>query len=121
MTKYSWVSRKSESRQMKGIHPVWRGIGFIFMIVTPIVGFFLTSLILAQNAIEGWFLIPRDLVAPGRDPYLYLKIGGTVVIVFVVYILFLFVTFLTYRIFGPKRLGPQDAPQTGYSGKPSRR
>ena len=121
MTKYSWVTRKSETRKKAGIHPVWRGIGFIFMVVTPIVAFFMTTLILAQNATRGWFLIPRDLIAPGRDPYLYIKIGGTIVVVFIVYVLFLLVTFLTYRLFGPDRLGPQDAPQTSFTGKESRR
>jgi hypothetical protein len=121
MSKYSWVSRKSNSSTKVGIHPIWRGVGFILLTVTPIAAFFLTAYILAENASRHWFVIPRDLVAPGADPYLYVKIGGTVTVVFLVYILFMLITFMLYKLLGPSRLGPMDVPQVAYRGKENRR
>lgn len=87
------------------------------MTLTPILAYYLTAVLLTQNSVNGWFAIPGDLLAKGSDPYLYLKIGGTITLVFLVYILFMLVTFLTYKLFGPSRLGPTDVPQIGITGK----
>lgn len=103
------------------IHPIWRGIGFIFMTLTPILAFYLTNLLLTLNSASKWFTIPRSVLANGSDPYLYVKIGGTIVIVFFVYIIFMLITFITYRAFGPKRVGPLDVPQAAFHGRAHRR
>lgn len=120
MTKYS-DSRRVSAKKKYVIHPIWRGIGFIFMTLTPILAFYFTDLLLTLNAMENWFPIQKSLLANGSDPYLYLKIGGTILIVFFVYIIFMLITFLIYQFFGPSQLGPMDAPQTDFSGKPRRR
>jgi hypothetical protein len=99
------------------IHPIWRGIGFVFMTLMPILAFYLTSLILTLNETNQWFEISKTLLAKGSDPLLYLKIGGTIVIVFIAYLLFMIITFASYRMFGPPRVGPLDAPQTSIQGK----
>ncbi len=120
MSKYR-ESESSSTGKITGIHPIWRGIGFIFMTITPILAYYTTVVVLSLNSTKHWFTIPRSLLAHGSDPYLWIKIGGTFVVVFIVYIIFMLVTFLTYRLFGPSRLGPLDAPQTGFSGKAHRR
>ncbi len=120
MGKYNDIKSPIGSNAVR-IHPVWRGIGFIFMTLTPILAFFLTTLLLTMNTTSKWFTIPRSLLANGSDPYLYVKILGTVVIVFIVYIIFMMITFFTYRAFGPSRVGPMDAPQSAFHGKAHRR
>ena len=121
MSKYDAYRPEKPRRRTMQVHPIWRGIGFVFMIVTPIVAFFATQLILEQNVEKRWFTIPRDLIASGSDPYLYVKILGTIAIVFVSYAIFMLITFVVYWILGPSRLGPMDTPQRSFRGKQYRR
>lgn len=120
MGKYD-AFRQERKKKPNVIHPIWRGIGFVLMILTPILGYFGTSLLLSLNKENGWFAIPGDLIARGSEPYLYIKILGTFLFVFIFYAIFMFVTFLVYRIFGPGRLGPEDAPQVAFRGRTHRR
>ena len=121
MSKYSSFSRETVQPKPKGIHPIWRGIGFIFMIIAPIIAYFATILVLEENANQNWFTIPRDLIAKGADPNLYVKIIGTITIVFLLYALFMLFTFVIYRLFGPSRFGAHDAPQEAFRGRRHRR
>ncbi len=116
MGKYSSFMRQ-KPRVKRTVHPIWRGFGFVFLIVAPFLGYFTTILLLDENKKQGWFAIPRDLIARGADPYLYVKIIGTIIVVFLLYALFMLLTFVLYRLFVPKSLGPQDAPQVSYRGK----
>jgi hypothetical protein len=109
--------RQPTVKKEKKVHPIWRGIGFIYMVLAPILSYFSTVLILEQNKIERWFSIPFDLVAPGRDPYLYVKIISTLILVLVLYAIFMIVTFFMYRFFGPSRFGPTDVTPKMYRGK----
>lgn len=121
MGKYDAFRPQYQRRKAIRIHPVWRGIGFVFMVIMPVVAYFATTTILIENQERNWFRIPRDLIASGGDPYLYMKIIGTIAIVFVSYAIFMMITFVMYRIFGPSRLGPLDAPQKAFRGKTYRR
>ena len=116
MGKYESFSPPTE-KKIKTVHPIWRGIGFIYMIVSPILAYFASLLILDLNRTNQWFRIPYDLRAPGTDPLLYVKIISTIVLVFVLYIIFLFITFFVYRIFGPSPYGPTDVRPKRYRGK----
>lgn len=113
--------RRPVVKKEKTIHPIWRGIGFIYLILAPMLAYFSIVLILEQNRVEHWFSIPRDLVAPGSDPYLYVKIISTIVLVFLLYAIFMVFTFFMYRFFGPSRFGPTDVIPTRYRGKRYRR
>jgi len=121
MGKYGSFTRQGVPRKTRTVHPIWRGIGFVFMVVAPFIAFFSTVLLLEENAKQDWFNIPRDLIASGADPYLYVKIIGTITIVFLLYALFMLITFFVYRVFGPPKLGPMDAPQTPFRGRKYRR
>ena len=92
------------------VHPVWRGIGFALMIIIPFISYFASLLIIAANKVHNWVPIPPDLLLPKGDAYLIIKIILTVGVAFVIYAVFMLVTFLSHRLFGPARYGPEDAP-----------
>ncbi|OJX41432.1 MAG: hypothetical protein BGO78_01490 [Chloroflexi bacterium 44-23] len=103
------------------IHPIWRGIGFVLMIVTPIMGYAASILLLDLNAQNRWIPIPRDLIIAGKDPYLLIKLFITLIIALLIFLLFQIVTFFILRISSPSRYGPTDVPPVRYTGRKYKR
>lgn len=124
MSKYSDYTAQVERARFRKreIHPVWRGIGFILVVLTPVLAFFGSLLILQLNAQNGWIAIPKELLAKGvSDSFLYVKIFLTITLSFLIYAIFLLFTFILYSIVAPPRYGPLDAPQPRFRGKAYRR
>jgi len=118
MGKYSSYSRRdAPSPKIRTIHPIWRGVGFAFIIIIPIFSYAAALVLIEQNSKSGWFQIPADLIFKGADPLLYIKIIVTITIAFILYIIFMLITFLVYSMFGPKRYGPYDVPPIKYRRK----
>ncbi|MEW6651253.1 MAG: hypothetical protein AB1453_13845, partial [Chloroflexota bacterium] len=42
------------------VHPIWRGVGFLLMIITPVLGYFGALVLIEQNAKQNWFTIPPE-------------------------------------------------------------
>lgn len=112
MTKYSqFRGSTSRSRQEKQqIHPIWRGIGFIFMVLAPVMGYFGSLIIIEANKQNKWFIVPRDFLASGADSYLYIKIGLTIILAALIFFVLQFIGMIILRISGPDRYGPLDVP-----------
>jgi len=110
MSKYSYRDQQAKKSGGREIHPIWRGVGFAFIILIPIISYAATQVILEQNKLKHWFPIPSDLIAPGRYPLLYIDILGTVAIALALYAVFMLIAFIVYSIFAPPRYGPMDAP-----------
>ena len=106
----SYSEKKPGYTDRPEIHPIWRGVGFGMIVLIPIVSYFASLLLIAQNEISKWVAIPPDLMAKTGDPYLYIKIGMTIVLSLIVYVVFMLITFIAQRLFGPSRYGPMDAP-----------
>jgi hypothetical protein len=115
MGKYQSFRRESKP-PTREIHPIWRGIGFVLIILIPFMAYTAAILVLNENASRGWFPIPADILARGSDPMLYVKILLTLLIAMVLYIILLFITFLVNKFFGPDRYGPYDVPAVTYKG-----
>ena len=116
MGKYdSHVVQKSTRRQEK-VHPIWRGVGFLFIVLAPIISYAAAVLLIQENNARGWYPMPYDLMAvPGHlfyfgDPLIYLKLILTVAFMLVLFALFMFVTFFVNSMFGRSRYGPYDLP-----------
>lgn len=110
--------RQKKSLNKMEIHPIWRGIGFILLIITPVIAYFCSIFLLDENIKNGWVKIPKDIIAYGNsDPYIYLKIFLTVVFMVLIYGIYTFITFLLFSLFGPKRYGPYDVPNVSYKKK----
>jgi hypothetical protein len=116
MGKYQSYMRQPERKKEAPIHPVWRGIGFILMIMIPIMSYAGTLVLLDANRQQGWISIPPNLLAPGPEPLLYVKIIVTVFLMILLFGIFSLLTFIIYRIFAPPRYGPFDAPPVRYRG-----
>ncbi len=115
MTRYGEV-KEDEIRKRK-IHPIWRGVGFILIILIPIISYIGTLVLLETNMRNNWVVIPPSLLISGKDPYLLLKIILTICLIFILGCLFTLITFFLTSIFAPPRYGPYDIPPVPYRGK----
>jgi hypothetical protein len=90
------------------IHPIWRGIGFLFIIIIPLLGYAASEVLLDLNGKNNWFPLPVDLIArPGQflfsvfpDPLLYIKMLIAFVFILTFYMLFTFLSFMVIGAFG---------------------
>jgi hypothetical protein len=117
MGKYEAYQSRRKPMPKREIHPIWRGIGFVMIILIPFMSYIGTLIILEENAKRGWFGIPADLISPYVEPLLYVKIMLTVTLLFIFYSIFLFITALMNRILAPPRYTVYDAPPQAFRGK----
>lgn len=120
--KYSQYSR-DKGPKTREIHPIWRGVGCILMVLTPILSYATATLLLQQNRIHGWVAIPPELLIKqfAFDPLIAVRIVLTLVLIVLIGAFFTMVTFVLYSAFGPSRYGPFDVPPVTYRGKRYRR
>jgi hypothetical protein len=126
MSRFESVEEPSNVRDAKGaktsyIHPVWRGIGFAMIVLTPIMGWAAAVLLLDLNTQNKWMAVPRDLLISWRDPYILIKLILTIVIALLIFLVYQLITFFLYRVTGPSRYGPMDVPPVRYTGKKYKR
>lgn len=120
--KYSTYSRDAQTKSnRREPHPIWRGIGFALLILTPILGWFGSILLVEENLRQRWFPIPADLIWSGSDPLLIVKIIVALILMFLLFIAFQLLTFLLIRIFGGTHYGPYDVPAVTYRGRRHKR
>lgn len=101
-------SNKPSMRDLRRIHPIWRGVGFSMIVLIPIISYAGTMVLLQQNDIHGWFPLPTDILAqPGEllynlipDPLLYIKMMLIVALMFLFYLIFLLVSSMMNSMFG---------------------
>ena len=113
----SFSSHSKQRRKEVKIHPIWRGVGFIFIIMIPILSYVAAGEIINQNNLYHWFVIPSDILARKGD--LLFMLGGSLInvklmitfsIAFVLFALFMLITFLINSLFGSSRYGTYDLP-----------
>lgn len=112
--------RPMDDRQARKaeIHPVWRGIGFIFMILIPVVSYAGAILLIQENNKRGWIAFPYDLIATEnhilfrlfQDPQIHIKLIVMGMLMFILFAIFSLITFAVYSVFGSTRYGPYDLP-----------
>jgi hypothetical protein len=116
MSRYKFVEQKRQEKAQTKIHPIWRGVGFVMMVLIPIISYAAAEVLIAQNTKSNFLPWPYDLMAkPGEllyngDQMLYLKIIGTIIFMLVFYGIFTLITFAVNSIFGVSRYGPYDVP-----------
>jgi hypothetical protein len=123
MSKYNRFQNKLEPSYMnRKIHPIWRGVGFAFMILIPIFSYVSATLFLAENTRNRWLVFPQNFYLVGQpDPDLLIRILITIVFMLILYALLTFVSLVIFRFFAPPRYGPLDVPPSGYHPKPYKR
>jgi len=133
MGKYS--KYQSKAPEKKGMHPIWRGIGFISMIILPLLAFWL--MLLSVPLIIATGKIPYQLLGPAHFPewaFRYRILAGithfissidnlwinTITFFVIVLILTAIASLLysmIYPLVGPARYSEMDAPPSKHKGK----
>jgi hypothetical protein len=100
------------------VHPVWRGIGCVFMVILPIMAYTVAVILVRENFIQQWVSIPRELTSsiniPNVGRIYLLDILLAIVLLVVGMGLFTIIYSAIYRLFGPPRYGPVDVPPPKY-------
>jgi hypothetical protein len=129
MAKYRSFERQ-EAQRSREIHPIWRGIGCIILILIPIMAYLSATLLIQQGIRENW-PIPADLLGyPQLPPWLYQfaftrqfaePISSTANLYALITFTFLLtiaafgvlavIYSFTYRLIGPSRYSRLDAPE----------
>jgi len=98
-------------REVRGdIHPIWRGLGFLLAIIAPIMAYAGAVLLVDENWKRGWVPIPSSLIGPPGYQNVFLVIVVTLVLLLFLYALFSLIYMVIYRLVGPSKYTPLDAP-----------
>ena len=128
MGKYNYF-QKEKGPQNKGIHPVWRGIGCIISIITPIISISASMITVDFGKAQKWPFL-YQLGGYFRFPDVFYQIPTVMkfanfissivdfkalLLFFVIYLMlfssvFAFINAVLYRMFGPPRYSDLDAP-----------
>jgi hypothetical protein len=107
----------------KGVHPIWRGVGFIILVLLTVGAFWLAGYLMELNWREPFlpFPVPRYFTVqpyewmPALPGKLVVQIGAALLIDILGYALMVVV----YGIINPVRPGKTDAPQPRGRGRRS--
>jgi hypothetical protein len=103
MPKHTIFNRRVAKDPAPAVHPIWRGIGCILIIVIPVLSFIIATILINNRATIPWFDIPQDLIVSVlKDPLIFVKIFYTAVISLLIFFLMALVTFTMDRIINPK-------------------
>lgn len=139
MGKYERYNRRPEPPRSQRIHPIWRGIGCLIILILPPLAFALAALILPLMKEQGW--LPYSLLGPPRLPAflwrfpvviqaiapilgiqdLYALILLTLVMLAALTAVISFIYAVVYALVGPPRYSPVDAPPPRWRIKKYRR
>jgi len=139
VARYETIRRPSPKRQ-KELHPVWRGIGCLTILIVPILSYASAYVTLEEGLRRGWPIPPALLGAPRLPDLiwkipvlaqlfapiygwnnLYAHLALTIVYIVVFAGLLSLGYAILYRFVGPPRYGPQDEPPLKHKPKPYKR
>jgi hypothetical protein len=114
MSKYN--THRASSKERKSlmnapVHPIWRGIGFAFMILAPLMSYLLVDMFITENSRMNWIVFPANLIVKQwpQDPLILVKVIGILGLSIVLLSIFQLVYFIIMRFIAPPRYGPLDA------------
>lgn len=109
MPKHTIFNRRVVKKTAPAVHPIWRGIGCILIIIIPTLAYIISTILINNRESIPWFDIPQDLVVGVlKDPLLIVKIFYAAVISLIISFLIALVTFTIDRVFNPKKKSPYD-------------
>jgi len=107
---------RQDEREEKGIHPVWRGIGCVLLILLPVMSYAGAVELVKANYKNGWMVMPSDLAQTVAIPYigyishLYANLAVGVVLLVIGFGILTIIYSILYSTMGPPKYGPTDAP-----------
>jgi len=118
MGKYTTFGRQPAPKKRPwDVHPVWRGIGCLLLIIVPILGFAMAHFLIEINNAQGWLAVPREMSGPFTIPrvgytisHFYADLLITAILLLLGFAAVMIIYSLMYRVMGPSRYSPMDAP-----------
>jgi hypothetical protein len=123
MAKYqSYQKRDTGPKEKPYLHPIWRGVGFVMMVIIPVVSIAAGQYIFEQNKIEHWFGIPSRLVIRffKFDPFILAKVVLILLLMVIITSVLYTLSVFIIRVFGVPRYGPYDVPPVPYKAPKKR-
>jgi hypothetical protein len=123
MAKYqSYQKRDTGPKEKPYLHPIWRGVGFVMMVIIPVVSIAAGQYIFEQNKIEHWFGIPSWLVIRffKFDPFILAKVVLILLLMVIITSVLYTLSVFIIRVFGGPRYGPYDVPPVPYKAPKKR-
>ena len=116
MTKYDKFNpRASAAQRPWEIHPVWRGIGCLLMVLVPVMAYAGAVLLVQANVSQGWIPISSELYQRVNIPNvgsfenLFANLLVAALLALLGFGLIVAIYSLIYKAVGPSQLGPLDA------------
>ena len=98
-------------------NPVWRGIGCILFIITPIISFLISNEIMRAGLVQQYIYVPpalrQTITIPGTSlafQYFYATLLLTAGVTVGLFALYFVVYAVVYKVVGPSPYGPTDVP-----------
>lgn len=115
MSKYDpTYAQTSRSSSTSSVHPVWRGIGCILLILVPIISFAGAKLLVQENIKQHWIDIPQEMLGSISVPVvgrvLFADLAVWIILIVIGFGILTVVYALFYRLLGPSRYGPLESP-----------
>lgn len=115
MSKYDpTYARTSRRLGDRTVHPIWRGIGCILLILLPIIAFAGAKVLVQANIEQRWIDIPQELSgsfsAPLVGRVLFIDLAVWVILIVIGFGILTAVYAIFYRLLGPPRHGPLESP-----------
>ena len=102
------------------IHPLWRGIGCMMAVLIPLLSYAGAVLLVDANLKNRWLDIPREFYWPPTNPLLASQLGVALLLSMFGYFIFVIIYLFIYKIVGPPKYGPTDAPPVKRTRKSKR-
>jgi hypothetical protein len=125
MGKYDRFQESRAKPKPVGVHPVWRGIGCLLMLIIPVISYAGAMVFLQANRQNGWIRMPAELAVP-LDlrlfvlPITIIELLVTILFLLALVLVVMIIYSMTYRMAGPSRYGPTDAPPPRRKSSPRR-
>lgn len=121
----SYKYREAETKEKDAVHPIWRGIGCLLIVIFPIISFAGSIELYKAGIPQQYFPLTRDLanftVIFGENIPLYYILIITALITFLSYVFLTVIYGIAFSIGrGGARYGPLDAPPIKRKVKKSR-
>lgn len=124
MSKYDKFNQGSRMQERPWkIHPIWRGIGCLMMLLIPIMSYAGAVVLVQANLEQGWLPMPGELLQTVTIPFVgdveqfFAVVIVTVLLMIIGFGVVTILYSLIYSAVGPPRLGPLDAPPVRNSPK----
>jgi membrane protein YdbS with pleckstrin-like domain len=121
MSKYRYTSQQSVKERPYKVHPIWRGIGCVMMILIPLMSYAGAVMLYDANLRNRWvYPIPAIKFIPSNSANLAWELGLTLILSILGFVLLFVLYSFVYRFVGPSKYGPLDSPPARPRRKPRR-